>query len=114
MDLQHGSVFLKSAKVNAGTSELKRQRLRSIDQAVDFRLDFPSISDYSLSANSRVIVITAGARQKEGDSRLDLLRKNLDILKDVVPQLVRYSPNAIFLVVSNPGEDDILLCYSWK
>lgn len=61
------------------------------------------LSDYAATANSRLCIVTAGARQKEGESRLDLVQRNTDIFKGIVPQLVKYSPNTILLIVSNPG-----------
>ena len=87
MDLQHGSNFLKNAKISAST-------------------------DLSVSAGSRLIIITAGVRQKEGESRLDLVQRNTDILKGMVPKLVEYSPNTTLLIVSNPC--DILTYVAWK
>lgn len=60
-------------------------------------------SDYDTSANSKVVIVCAGVRQKGGDTRLHLLQRNLDIFKQMIPQLVKNSPNAIFLIVSNPG-----------
>ncbi|PNF15811.1 L-lactate dehydrogenase [Cryptotermes secundus] len=87
MDLQHGLTFMKHAKVNAST-------------------------DYAATANSRLCIVTAGARQKEGESRLDLVQRNTDIFKGIIPQLVKYSPNTILLIVSNPV--DILTYVAWK
>ncbi|XP_051916608.1 L-lactate dehydrogenase B-B chain-like [Hippocampus zosterae] len=87
MDLQHGSLFLKTSKMVAGT-------------------------DYSVTANSRVVVLTAGVRQREGESRLDLVQRNVDIFKRVVPQIVAYSPDCVILVVSNPV--DVLTYVTWK
>lgn len=59
--------------------------------------------DYSTTAHSKVVVVTAGARQQEGESRLNLVQRNVNIFKFIIPQIVKYSPNAILLVVSNPG-----------
>lgn len=47
--------------------------------------------------------MTAGARQKEGESRLALVQRNTDIFKKLIPELVKHSPNAILIIVSNPG-----------
>lgn len=47
--------------------------------------------------------MAAGATQKKGESRLDLVVKNTEIIKNIIPPLVEYSPNAVFLIVSNPG-----------
>lgn len=62
-----------------------------------------SISDYSVTANSRIVVVTAGVRQQEGESRLNLVQRNVNIFKHIVPQIVRYSPDCTIIVVSNPG-----------
>ncbi len=58
--------------------------------------------DYRETANSDVVVITAGFPRKPGMSRDDLLKANYDILKTVVENVVKYSPNAILIVVTNP------------
>jgi len=87
MDLQHGSNFLKNAKISAST-------------------------DVSVSAGSRLIIVTAGVRQKEGESRLDLVQRNTDILKGIIPKLVEQSPDTTLLIVSNPC--DILTYVAWK
>ncbi len=58
--------------------------------------------DYRETANSDVVVITAGFPRKPGMSRDDLLKKNYDILKDVIDNVVKYSPNSILIVVTNP------------
>jgi len=69
-------------------------------------------SDYSCTAGSRICVVTAGARQAPGESRLDLVQKNVGIFKSIIPQLVKYSPNCIILVVSNPV--DLMSWVAWK
>jgi malate dehydrogenase len=58
--------------------------------------------DYADTANSDVVVITAGVPRKPGMSRDDLLNINHKIMKDVVEKVVQYSPNSILIVVSNP------------
>lgn len=59
-------------------------------------------SDYALSAGSDICVITAGLARKPGMSRDDLLAKNTDIVKDVVSNLVKHSPDTILIIVTNP------------
>ena len=59
-------------------------------------------NDYKDTADSDIVVITAGLARKPGMSRDDLLSKNAEIIKGVVEQVVRYSPNAILIVVTNP------------
>ena len=59
-------------------------------------------NDYADTADSDVVVVTAGIPRKPGMSRDDLLQTNAKIVGDVVSQVVRYSPNAYLIVVSNP------------
>ncbi len=59
-------------------------------------------NSYEATAQSDVVVITAGLARRPGMSRDDLLLKNASIVKHVTEQLVRHSPEAIILVVSNP------------
>ncbi|XP_057333841.1 L-lactate dehydrogenase C chain-like [Microplitis mediator] len=78
-------------------------------------LDDPFIeydTDFCVSSNSKVVIIAAGARQIKGETRLELVQKNADIIRNIVPPLVEYSPNAVFLVVTNPV--DILSWVTWK
>ena len=59
-------------------------------------------NDYADTANSDIVVITAGIPRKPGMSRDDLLNTNHKIMQDVVSKVVKYSPNCIIIVVSNP------------
>lgn len=65
---------------------------------------FYASPDYAITANSKLCIITAGARQREGESRLSLVQRNVDIFKGIVPKLVKHSPGTLIMVVSNPGE----------
>jgi L-lactate dehydrogenase len=76
MDLLHGLPFVEPTLVRAG-----------------------EVAD---TANSDVIVITAGAKQKPGETRLDLVQRNVAIFKELIPSLVEHCPDAIYLLVSNP------------
>src|SRR6266508_936244 len=60
------------------------------------------INDYADTANSDIVVITAGIPRKPGMSRDDLLNTNYKIMADVVSKVVKHSPNCILIVVSNP------------
>ncbi|MBI2609511.1 MAG: malate dehydrogenase, partial [Deltaproteobacteria bacterium] len=59
-------------------------------------------SDYTLTKNSDVVVMAAGLPRKPGMSRDELLSKNTSIVKTCTEQVVKYSPNCILIVVSNP------------
>lgn len=58
--------------------------------------------DYGETANSDIVVITAGFPRKAGMSRDDLLKANYDVMKGVVEAVVKLSPNAILIIVTNP------------
>uniref|UniRef100_A0A2K6F7E1 L-lactate dehydrogenase n=1 Tax=Propithecus coquereli TaxID=379532 RepID=A0A2K6F7E1_PROCO len=85
MDLQHGSLFLQTSKIVAD-------------------------KDYSVTANSKIVVVTAGVQ--EGESHLNLVQRNVNVFKFIIPQIVKYSPDCIIIVVSNPV--DILTYVTWK
>ncbi len=57
---------------------------------------------YEASANSDIVIITAGIPRKPGMSRDDLISTNAKIVKNVVENVVKYSPNSILIIVSNP------------
>src|SRR5438046_5581957 len=59
-------------------------------------------NDYADTANSDIVVITAGIPRKPGMSRDDLLNTNYKIMSDVVSKVVQHSPNCILIIVSNP------------
>ncbi|MDO5649073.1 MAG: L-lactate dehydrogenase [Gallicola sp.] len=86
MDISHGAAFVRTVDLRAGA--------------------------YPETKNSDLVIITAGAGQKEGETRLDLIEKNVKIFKEMIPQIVKYSPDAILLVVSNPV--DVLSYVTWK
>tara|TARA_B100000315_G_scaffold117295_1_gene107534 strand:+ start:755 stop:1696 length:942 start_codon:yes stop_codon:yes gene_type:complete len=65
-------------------------------------------NDYKDTANSDVVIITAGIPRKPGMSRDDLIGTNAKIVKSVVEQIIKHSPDTILIVVSNPL--DIMAC----
>ncbi len=77
-----------------------------------FDLTITGSNDYAPSTNSDVVIITAGIARKPGMSRDDLLATNCKIVKACAENAVRYSPNAIFIIVSNPL--DAMVYTAWK
>jgi len=86
MDLNHGLSFTRPMKITAGS--------------------------YEDLADARVVVITAGAAQKPGETRLDLLSRNAAIFRSIIPQVVKHNPNGIIVITTNPV--DILTFISLK
>src|SRR5213593_2689185 len=58
--------------------------------------------DVAVCGGADVVVVTAGAKQKPGQSRMDLLAANAAIFRELVPRLLAVAPDAVFLIVSNP------------
>jgi L-lactate dehydrogenase len=58
--------------------------------------------DYPAAKDSDIVIITSGIARKPGQTRLELAQTNVNILKDITPQIVAYAPNAIYIIVSNP------------
>ena len=86
MDLNHGMFFEHPARIWSG--------------------DYPDCSD------ADIVIIAAGAAQRPGESRMDLLKRNTAIFHEVVPQIIQYTREAILLVVTNPV--DVLTYFTWK
>lgn len=76
MDLSHGLPFARPMEIYAGS--------------------YDDISDCGL------VVVTAGANQKPGETRLDLVKKNVGIFKQIIPEIVKHNTECILLIVSNP------------
>lgn len=69
-------------------------------------------NDYKATAGSDVVVVTSGIPRKPGMSREDLIGTNANIVKDVVSNVIKHSPNAYIIMVSNPM--DTMTYLAWK
>ncbi|XP_077245082.1 L-lactate dehydrogenase B-like [Tasmannia lanceolata] len=87
LDLQHAAAFLPRTRILASV-------------------------DYSITSGSDLCIVTAGARQNPGESRLSLLQRNMTLFKQIIPPLASNSPDSILLIVSNPV--DVLTYIAWK
>lgn len=86
IDLSHGAPFTPPVNVTAG--------------------EYKDIKD------SDLVVVTAGKKQKQGQTRIDLLKDNVNLFKSIIPEIIKYAPNAILLIASNPV--DILTYSAYK
>lgn len=68
-------------------------------------------TDYSLTEDSDIVVVTAGVARKPGMSRDDLINVNAEIIKFVVQEVARYSPNCVLIIVTNPLDNMVKLAY---
>ena len=76
LDISHGLPFAKPMQIYAGTYE--------------------DLSD------AAIIIVTAGAGQKPGETRLDLVKKNIAIFSSIIPEIAKHNKDAILLIVANP------------
>ena len=76
MDLNHGLPFVRPMRIAAG--------------------------DYPQLAGCEVVVITAGANQRPGETRLDLLQRNAAVFRAIVPQVVAANPDGLIVIATNP------------
>ncbi len=79
--------------------------VKDFQQASAFARRFCTVqgsTDYDLTKDSDLVIVTAGAKQRPGQSRLDLLSINVKIMKSILNEVVKYSPNAPICIVSNP------------
>ena len=58
--------------------------------------------EFADAVNSDIVIVAMGLARKPGQTRLDLAQTNVDIVKDVIPKVFQYAPNAVYLVVTNP------------
>jgi len=68
--------------------------------------------DFAKVAYSNLVVVTAGKRQAKGETRLDLVKANKEIFKNIIPKIAKAAPDAILLIVSNPV--DVLTYHAIK
>jgi L-lactate dehydrogenase len=86
LDMNHGLPFMGKAKVWAGTYEDCRE--------------------------ADLIIITAGAAQRKGESRIDLLKRNVAIFESITDEVLKYNTDGILLIASNPV--DVMSYFTWK
>lgn len=82
---------------------------KALGEALDIRQGTPFCSacsvyagDYRDAANSDIVILTSGIARKPGQTRLELAQTNVNITKSIIPEITKYAPNAIYIIVSNP------------
>ncbi|XP_069479561.1 L-lactate dehydrogenase B chain-like isoform X3 [Ambystoma mexicanum] len=86
-ELQYGGLFQKAPKITADT-------------------------DYSITAGSKLCIVTVGVCQEEGESKTSLMQRNIQAFKCIVANLAKHSNDATLIIVSNPV--DVLTYVAWK
>lgn len=116
-----GSTIAYTMVVNNVASEIVMidvNEKKALGEAMDISQGVPFCSpasvyagDYNDAENSDIVVITSGIARKPGQTRLDLAKTNVNIMKSIIPEITKHAPNAIYIIVSNPVD---ILTYVFK
>ena len=107
-----GSTIAYTLAINGTASEIVMIDIngeKALGESLDIRQGTPFSSPCSVYAgtyedakDSNIVVITSGLARKPGQSRLDLAQTNVDVLKSVSSEILKYAPDATYVIVSNP------------
>ena len=107
-----GSTIAYTMVVNSIASEIVLidiNQNKAIGEAMDIRQGVPYCSpasiisgSYADAKDSNVVILTSGVARKPGQSRLELAQTNVNITKTIIPEITKYAPDAIYIIVSNP------------
>ncbi|MBR2078435.1 MAG: malate dehydrogenase [Exiguobacterium sp.] len=97
-----GDVVLLDMEEKVGPTKGKALDMQETAPIQGFDAWVTGTSDYADTADSDVVVITAGIARKPGMSRDDLVATNANVMRSVVKEIARYSPDAILIVLTNP------------
>lgn len=82
---------------------------RALGEALDIRQGTPFCGstsiyagDYPDAKDSNIVIITSGIARKPGQSRLELAQTNVNVMKSIIPEITKYAPDAVYVIVSNP------------
>lgn len=82
---------------------------KALGEALDIRQGTPFCGacsvyagNYSDANDSDIVILTSGIARKPGQSRLELAQTNVNITKQIIPEITRHAPNAVYIIVSNP------------
>jgi L-lactate dehydrogenase len=117
-----GSTTAYTMMTNGTAAEIvliDADRERAVGEAMDISHGLPfggpvriEAGDYPDCEGAEVVIIAAGVAQKPGETRIDLVRNNIEVLKQIIPQITAYNQECILLMVTNPV--DILTYAMWK
>ena len=82
---------------------------KALGEALDIRQGTPFCNacsvyagDYRDAVDSDIVILTSGIARKPGQTRLELAQTNVNITKSIIPEITKYAPNAVYIIVSNP------------
>ncbi|MGN0634527.1 MAG: L-lactate dehydrogenase [Oscillospiraceae bacterium] len=100
--LSNESVASEIVLIDVNKKKLEGE-VMDIMQGTGFRDPISIVAgDYSDAKDSDIVIITSGIARRPGQTRIELVQTNVDILKDITENIVREAPNALYIIVSNP------------
>lgn len=100
--LSNESVASEIVLIDVNKKKLEGE-VMDIMQGTGFRDPISVIAgDYSDAKDSDIVIITSGIARRPGQTRIELVQTNVDILKSITPNIVKEAPNALYIIVSNP------------
>ena len=100
--LSNESVASEIVLIDVNKKKLEGE-VMDIMQGTGFRDPISIVAgDYSDAKDSDIVIITSGIARRPGQTRIELVQTNVDILKSITPNIVKEAPNALYIIVSNP------------
>lgn len=103
------AALIKGAATHVALQDINATKVRAeaLDMAHGSQFLPPHVTvegsdDVAVTATSDVVVVAAGAKQQPGETRMDLAAKTVEMMKTLIPPLVEQSPDAVFIMVTNP------------
>lgn len=117
-----GSTYAYTLFLSGIASEIalvNRTRSKALGDAIDLTHGLAGFSsskiysgDFRACEGARIVIVTAGPTTKKGQTRLDLVKINADVFKEIIPAIVKYNSDCILIIVTNPV--DVLTYFSIK
>lgn len=111
------AIMLRKAASDIVLIDINKKRAIAEAQDILHAVPFASAAniyagDYKDLKDVKIVIITAGASQKPGETRLQLMERNASIMSDIISNVVKYNPNPVFLIATNPVDIITHICVS--
>jgi L-lactate dehydrogenase len=111
------AIMLRKAASDIVLIDINKKRAIAEAQDILHAVPFASATDiiagdYEDLKDAKIVIITAGASQKPGETRMQLMERNAAIMHDIISNVVKYNPNPVFLIATNPVDIITHICVS--
>ena len=100
--LSHDAIASEIVMIDVNKEKVQGE-VMDIEQGTCFRNPISIIAgEYEDARDSDIVIITSGIARKPGQTRIELTKTNVEILKQITPEIVKVAPKALYIIVSNP------------